>query len=804
MAEESGVAGEGGVRGINELRVVDLKAELRRRSLDTSGNKSVLIERLRQVIQEEGGNPDELSVTPDTLNSRTSKRTGKGINSYLQGHRAEDGETEDSAEEDFAGKQEDIEAFVDQDQDTEVMNVSEIGYTKCAEADAVVDKAMECILDSTSVEKERKEATGDPAEGEQMQVNEEIETTLEEPEKENVAENSGEAYSSVPTEAKPPEDPRVLMQYMIDMDATYIEEENRNVVQMEDRITLDEAGEMQPEGPKMETDYMQEKVDAEKMDMIESNDKMESHQQKHEVDEGETKGAETETLPRFEECKTSARNPEDEGSNKAEKKEPSIVEGSDQKSSEDGKDIKNETSEKEEPGSCRTSDATGKNLWVSGLSSTTRATDLKNLFSKHGKVICAKVVTDARNPGARCYGFITMLTPEEATECISSLNQSELNGQTITVELAKSDPSCKKLAEQKAENTNKVSKPSSSRRSGHDRDHSRDGSSVNGKRDDQRDSGDDGKLEDMRRNRRRERDDGSRSYSRYRDSERSRERRRSRSRSRQRRLQNRDRGRDFMSFDKLIAMRERERGRERERHWDHRRDFWEMERFRERDIWERESRREREGREMLERERSRLQIERMRLERERLEREALERERLLIEEERRREQERIHREKEQLFREMHYEQSMRRPYDRPYERPYERFYDRPYERPYDKPYDSFNRGWNSDRSRKMDRFPDHSWQESMDDGMLSRNHWQGDNRDTTGQSGTSYTMHRGGQRKQAGVIEAFRKFKDLWKVQAERRSAPSFMGDREKDILNSREFRRKNPNKIFENVSTEL
>lgn len=30
--------------------------------------------------------------------------------------------------------------------------------------------------------------------------------------------------------------------------------------------------------------------------------------------------------------------------------------------------------------------ATSKNLWVSGLSSTTRATDLKTLFSKYGKV----------------------------------------------------------------------------------------------------------------------------------------------------------------------------------------------------------------------------------------------------------------------------------------------------------------------------------------------------------------------------------------------------------------------------------
>merc|ERR1711936_1455198 len=85
--------------------------------------------------------------------------------------------------------------------------------------------------------------------------------------------------------------------------------------------------------------------------------------------------------------------------------------------------------------------SSSRNLWISGLSSTTRATDLKVVFSKWGKVVGAKVVTNARTPGARCYGYVTMNSSEDASKCIHHLNRTELHGKMITVERAKVESS---------------------------------------------------------------------------------------------------------------------------------------------------------------------------------------------------------------------------------------------------------------------------------------------------------------------------------------------------------------------------
>ncbi|KAF3829560.1 hypothetical protein GH733_003824 [Mirounga leonina] len=80
------------------------------------------------------------------------------------------------------------------------------------------------------------------------------------------------------------------------------------------------------------------------------------------------------------------------------------------------------------------------------------------------EVVGAKVVTNARSPGARCYGFVTMSTAEEATKCINHLHKTELHGKMISVEKAKNEPTGKKTSE-KREGEGKKEKSSTSDRS---------------------------------------------------------------------------------------------------------------------------------------------------------------------------------------------------------------------------------------------------------------------------------------------------------------------------------------------------
>ncbi|XP_036026423.1 scaffold attachment factor B2 isoform X2 [Onychomys torridus] len=363
-------------------------------------------------------------------------------------------------------------------------------------------------------------------------------------------------------------------------------------------------------------------------------------------------------------------------------KESSASEGADQKMSsvKEEQDIKPVI--KDEKG--HTSCSSGRNLWVSGLSSSTRAADLKSLFSKHGKVVGAKVVTNARSPGARCYGFVTMSSSDEATKCISHLHRTELHGRMISVEKAKNEPSGKKSADRRAcDLKEKVPGP--------DRPHPVEIKMEKTviKKEEKLERREEKRLEDIKKekdpdeltpgaaSRSRLAKSGSRGTERtvvmdkskgepvisVKAASRSKDRS---SKSQDRKSEGREK-REILSFDKIKEQRERERQRQRER------EIRETERRREREQREREQRldafQERREKARVQRERLQLQCQRQRLERERLERERLERERMRVERERRKEQQRIMREREELRRQQEQlraeqeRRALRRPYD---------------------------------------------------------------------------------------------------------------------------------------------
>jgi RNA recognition motif-containing protein len=76
-------------------------------------------------------------------------------------------------------------------------------------------------------------------------------------------------------------------------------------------------------------------------------------------------------------------------------------------------------------------------IYVGGLPYATTDAQLQEIFSAHGTVESARVITDKFTGRSRGFGFVEMASQEEAQRAIQALNGTDLDGRNLTVNEAR-------------------------------------------------------------------------------------------------------------------------------------------------------------------------------------------------------------------------------------------------------------------------------------------------------------------------------------------------------------------------------
>jgi RNA recognition motif-containing protein len=79
----------------------------------------------------------------------------------------------------------------------------------------------------------------------------------------------------------------------------------------------------------------------------------------------------------------------------------------------------------------------GKKLYVGNLSYQTDSSAVQQLFSQHGTVESAQIISDRDTGQSKGFGFVEMGSEAEAQAAIAALNGQEYEGRALTVNEAK-------------------------------------------------------------------------------------------------------------------------------------------------------------------------------------------------------------------------------------------------------------------------------------------------------------------------------------------------------------------------------
>ncbi len=79
----------------------------------------------------------------------------------------------------------------------------------------------------------------------------------------------------------------------------------------------------------------------------------------------------------------------------------------------------------------------GNKLYVGGLPYSVTEGQLEEIFSAHGTVQSARVISDRMTGRSKGFGFVEMGSDAEAQKAIEALNETQLEGRSLTVNEAR-------------------------------------------------------------------------------------------------------------------------------------------------------------------------------------------------------------------------------------------------------------------------------------------------------------------------------------------------------------------------------
>lgn len=76
-------------------------------------------------------------------------------------------------------------------------------------------------------------------------------------------------------------------------------------------------------------------------------------------------------------------------------------------------------------------------IYVGNLPYSLNEESLNEIFGAFGSVVSAKIITDMNTKRSKGFGFVEMANSDEANNAIKELDNAEINGRNVRVNIAK-------------------------------------------------------------------------------------------------------------------------------------------------------------------------------------------------------------------------------------------------------------------------------------------------------------------------------------------------------------------------------